>query len=180
MKRLLSGLIVVATLALIAPLAGQAKGKDDEGLQVRLVLPVNFADPTPDCPGGVVTFGLAWSGKSGTGQNCFAADFAPTATCPADALFCQQAPMLLTLSLPGGVIQADAHLVETWRCGDSACTVLAVDQRWPGTVTDATGRFHDLKGATVSGGGIFAFNATTFELVTFDEVLVIGGDEDDD
>ena len=41
-------------------------------------------------------------------------------------------------------------------------------------MTNATRRFHALVGGSISGGGLLAFDATTFALVAFDETLVVG------
>jgi hypothetical protein len=75
----------------------------------------------------------------------------------------------MTLSFSGSRIEANVTIFEAWTC-DASCTV---DQRWSGTVTQATRRFRDLDGGSVSGGGLFVFDPVTFELLTLDEVLVI-------
>ena len=101
------------------------------------------------------------------------------ADCPPDvtAQFCQAVPVRMTLSFNGGRIEGDVTIFEAWNC-DATC---AVDQAWSGTVTQATQRFRNLEGGSVSGGGLFAFDPVTFQLVTLDEVLVITpADEHDD
>jgi hypothetical protein len=52
--------------------------------------------------------------------------------------------------------------------------VLAVEQRWSAVVRTARGAKLEQGAGTLSGGGILAFDATTFDLVTFDETLVVG------
>jgi hypothetical protein len=59
-------------------------------------------------------------------------------------------------------------MLEAWTC-DATCDV---EQTWSGTVA-GTQRFHKLDGGSLFGGGLFAFDATTFALVAFDEQLVI-------
>jgi hypothetical protein len=163
---LVAMLLVVAALA--APAATQARTAGEDGLRVRLVPPVNFA-PTADCPTGAAIYGISAQGKPGTGTNCILGEV--VVPCPAGvtAQFCQDVPVRMTLSLRGGTITGDVHLFEAWNCAVNC----AVDQRWSGTVTSATGKFHKLRQGSVSGGGIFVFDATTFALVSLDETLVI-------
>ena len=73
----------------------------------------------------------------------------------------------MTLSFNGGRIEGDVTIFEAWNCG----AICAVDQPWSRTVTQATRRFHDLVGGSVSGGGLLSLDALTFELVNPDEVL---------
>jgi hypothetical protein len=94
------------------------------------------------------------------------------ADCPPGvvALFCENVPILVTLRLPGVTVEADGAIFETWTCGDPSCATLSVRQQWSGTTTRARGIVRQLEGGTLSGGGVLAFDATTFALVTFDEV----------
>ena len=83
----------------------------------------------------------------------------------------------MTLSLDGSRVVGNVTIFEAWNCA-ATCVV---DQRWSGMVTQASRRFHDLEHGSVSGGGLFAFDSVTFELVTLDAVLTITAtDEDDD
>jgi hypothetical protein len=176
MRKAILTLFALVSAALIAPLAGHAGPERDDGLRVRLEPPVTFG-PTADCPDFAAVYGISVRGKTGSGTNCILA-IVP-ADCPPNvtAQFCQTAHVRMTLSLRGSTIEADVTIFEAWTC-DTNC---AVDQRWSGTVTQATGRFSDLEGGSVSGGGLFVFDAVTGELRVLDEVLVIGeADEDED
>ena len=168
MRKAILTLTITLAGALTAPLATQASPKDD-GLSLTLGTPVNFA-PTADCPTGAALYGLALHGERGSGENCIGDEI--PADCPpgVTAQFCQNVPVRMTFSFAGGRIEADGAIFEAWNC-DASC---AVDQRWSGTVTTGTRRFHALAGATVSGGGLFAFDQATFALVAFDETLVVG------
>lgn len=180
MNKAVLALTVLLTAALIAPLAAQGHPDDDEGLRVRLELPVTFSDPTAACPFGTADYGISWKRKIGSGRNCLK-DIVPVDCPPAvEALFCQEARVLTTLRLPGGRIEADVSIFEVWTCGDPECLTLAVDQQWSGKVTRARGRFHELKGASVSGGGTVVFDAATFNVLSIDEVLVIGEEDEED
>jgi hypothetical protein len=75
----------------------------------------------------------------------------------------------MTLNLRGGTIKADATIFEAWTCTASC----AIDQRWSGTVTSATRRFHELVGGSVSGGGLATLDLEAGAVVAIDEVLVI-------
>jgi hypothetical protein len=173
MKRALLAAIVVAAAATVAPIAAQAHPAADQAVTVRLDLPVIFSDPTPHCPQGVATFSISSNGHSGQGINCLL-DFA-FVDCPhgVEALFCQTVSAVMTLQLPGGTIETDISIFEIATCADAGCLTLAVDQRWSGTVTGATGRFHGLEGGSVSGGGVAVIDAATFEFLSIDEVLLI-------
>jgi hypothetical protein len=162
--RLTSIVTLLIGAALAAPLAAQA-GHD---LQLTLVQPIGFATPA-DCPTGAITYGLGYHGQTGAGANCIL-DVVPAA-CPAGvtADFCQNVPLRMTLTLPGGRIVADGAIFEEWTCTPD-CSVV---QRWSGTVTQATTRFHKLNGGAVSGGGLLVFDAD-FNIAGFDEALTIG------
>jgi hypothetical protein len=157
---------LVSVLGLAAGVA-RASSKGDDALSVELVAPVNFAS-TADCPAGAALYGVALGPQHGSGENCIG-DAVPVG-CPAGvaAQFCQNVPVRMELSLPGGTIAGDVTILEAWTC-DATCDV---EQTWSGTVA-ATQRFHKLDGGSLSGGGLFAFDATTFALVGFDEHLVI-------
>jgi hypothetical protein len=166
---------VVATAELVAPMGALAK-HDRDPLRVRFEAPVTFEEGTSECPGGIARFGISALGKTGSAMNCLQR-FDPVQCPRVETLFCQEAPLLMTLRLPGGEIEADLTLFEIWRCADPGCQTLAVDQQWPGTVVEARRRFHKLAGATVTGGGVAVFDAETFELLSLDEEIVIGGDD---
>jgi hypothetical protein len=171
-------LTVLASAALIAPLAAQGHHDRDDGLRVKLEPPVSFGPATADCPAGVAVYGISVRRKAGSGLNCILRDPVP-ADCPPDvtAQFCQVVPVRMTLRLRRSTLKADVTIFEAWTC-EASC---AVDQRWSGTVTQATRKFDDLEGGSVSGGGLFVFDAVTGELRALDEVLVISeADEDDD
>jgi hypothetical protein len=169
-----AGLIMlVVTMALAAPLAARADSGRDDTLRITLVPPVNFA-PTAGCPTGAAIYGISLRRQSGSGTNCIL-DEVPAACPPSvTAQFCQNVPVRMSLSLPGGSIEGDVTIFEAWNCA-ATC---AVDQQWTGTVTQATGRFHHFDGGSISGGGLFEFDATTFDLIHLDEVLVIAPTED--
>ena len=173
MRKTILAFAILLAAALTAPLAARAHSNDDDGLRVRLRAPVNFA-PTADCPTGAAIYGVSLHGEIGSGTNCIL-DEVP-ADCPPGvaAQFCQAVPVRMTLSFSGGRLEGNVTILEVWNC-DATC---AVDQRWSGTVTRATRRFHDLNGGSVAGGGLFAFDPATFQLVTLDEVLVITAADD--
>jgi hypothetical protein len=162
---LVAAVVLAAMLAI--PLAAHAQPNGHE-LSLRLEPPVNF-EPTADCPTSAAIYRVALHGETGSGTNCILADVARE--CPADvtAQFCQDVPVRMTVSFKGGRIDADVTIFEAWNCDDAVCSV---DQRWSGTVTGATRRFHAFEGGSVSGGGLFAFDLATFD-VTLDEVLSI-------
>src|ERR1700730_11832379 len=168
MRKTVLVLTVLLAAVLTMPLAAQAHSGGDDGLRVKLEPPLNFA-PTPDCPTGAAIYGVSLHGQIGSGTNCLLNNV--PAVCPSDvtAQFCQNVPVRMTLSFKGGTIQGNVTIFEAWTC-DANCSV---DQRWSGTVTRATRRFHQLEGGSVSGGGLFVFDATTFELRTLNEVRVI-------
>ncbi len=176
MRKRIVAFAVLLAVALIAPQAAQAHPDGDDELRVKLEPPVNFA-PTADCPTGAAIYRISLHGQIGSGTNCILDEV--SADCPPDvtAQFCQAVPVRMTLSFNGGRIEGNVTIFEAWNCNASC----AVDQRWSGTVTQATRRFRDLEGGSVSGGGLFVFDPVTFELLTFDEVLVITpADELDD
>jgi hypothetical protein len=145
----------------------QASSKGDDGLRIDLVVPVDFT-PTADCPTGAALYGVALGPQRGSGENCIG-DEIPVA-CPANvtAQSCANVPVRMELRLPGGTITGNVTIFEARTC-DATCDVV---QTWSGTVAAAR-RFHELDGGSLSGGGLFAFDATTFALVAFDEQLVI-------
>jgi hypothetical protein len=157
---------LVCLFALGAGVA-RANSKGDDPLRIDLVPPVNFA-ATADCASGAALYGVSLGPQRGSGSNCIL-DEIPVA-CPAGvtAQSCQNVPVRMELHLPGGTITGDITILEAWTC-DATCDV---EQTWSGTVA-ATQRFHELDGGTLSGGGLFAFDATTSALETFDETLVI-------
>jgi hypothetical protein len=175
MKKVLLISMLLVTAALVAPLAAQARSGGDDGLRVKVEPPVNFAS-TADCPTGAAIYGISSEGKIGSGTNCIL-DEVPAACPPGvTAQFCQDVPVRMTLRLRGGTIEADVHIFEAWTC-EANCSV---DQRWSGTVTNATGKFHKLRDGSVSGGGTFVFDAVTFALVSLDEALVISPKDNED
>jgi len=174
MRKAILACAILPTVALIAPLAAQARSNGDDGLGMKLEAPVDFA-PTADCPTGAAIYGVALHGEIGSGTNCIL-DEVP-ADCPpgVTAQFCQAVPVRMTLTFKGGRIDGDVTIFEAWNCA----AICAVDQRWSGTVTHATLRFHDLDGGSISGGGVFAFDTATGQ-ATLDEVLAITAPDDDD
>jgi hypothetical protein len=164
---------VLLALALVVPLAAQGKPSKSDALRVRIELPIVFSDPTPACPAGRLDFVVVLGRVHGTGTNCLQ-EFV-SIECPSgvDALFCDEVHALMTIHLPGGSVEAEVTLFETFECGDPQCATFSVDQRWSGPVTDAQRRFHKLRGGTVSGGGTAVLDAATFEILAVDEVLVI-------
>jgi hypothetical protein len=170
MRRLTIAMLIV-TAAIATPLgAARAAANDHHALAITLVQPVNFAAPTADCPAGVVSYGISVDRKIGTGTNCLLldpilVDCPPTTT----AQFCQDVPVRMSLTLRGSTLEADVTISEAWTC-TATCVV---DQRWSGTVTRTGRRFHELVGASVSGGGRFTLDAATFAMLAIDEVLVI-------
>jgi hypothetical protein len=180
MKRSILVLTVAIAAALVAPLAAQGGG-DDDGLRVRLQLPVTFSSPTAACPEGIAEYGISTKRRTGLGTNCIQA-VVPAACPPAavNALFCQGVSVLATLRLRGGRIEADASIFEIWTCGDPMCLTLSVDQQWSGSVTRATGKFDDLEGGSISGGGTAVFDATTFEVLSIDQLLAIDEEDEDE
>jgi hypothetical protein len=161
---------VLAGLACLFALAAgvaRASSKSEDALKIDLVPPVNFA-PTADCPTGAALYGLSLGPQRGQGENCIG-DEIPVA-CPAGvtAQSCANVAVQMELSLPGGTITGNVTIFEARTC-DATCDV---QQTWSGIVS-ATRRFHDLDGGTLSGGGLFAFDPTTFALVGFDEQLAI-------
>ena len=167
---------VVATAALVAPMGALAK-HDRDPLRVRFEPPLTFEEGTSACPGGIARFGISALGKTGSAMNCLQPFNAVHCPPTVEALFCQKAPLLMTLRLPGGEIEADLTLFEIWRCGDPGCETLAIDQQWPGIVVEAKRRFHKLVDAAVTGGGLAVFDAETFELLSLDEEIVIRSDD---
>lgn len=168
MRHRVLSVIALLTVALISPLAAQAHRGIDGRIKLQLEAPVNFVT-ADDCPAGAATYNVAFRKQLGSGMNCILEE--DPADCPpgVTAQFCQNVPIHLTVSFDNGTIEADGAIFEAWNC-DVNC---AVDQRWSGTVSQATRKFRDLVGASVSGGGLFEFDATTFDLVVFNERLVI-------
>ena len=181
MKRAILVLTVAIAAALAAPLAAQGETRDDDGLRVRLELPVTFSSPTAECPEGMAEYVIFAKRRTGIGTNCIRAVI--PAACPTsavDALFCQEVSVLTTLRLRGGTIEADVSIFEIWTCGDPMCLTLSVDQQWLGSVTRATGRFDDLEEGSISGGGTAVFDATTFQVLSIDQVLVISEEDEEE
>jgi hypothetical protein len=163
---------VLAAAALLAPLAAVGGGSDDP-LRVRFEQPVTFSEATPECPAGVVDFGISALGKSGSATNCLQ-DEVPAACPPVvAALFCLERHADLALRLQGGKIKAEVTLFESFNCGDPDCLTFAIDQQWSGPVVYAKGRFAKLRGGSVSGGGTVLLDAATFEFLSVDEEIVI-------
>jgi hypothetical protein len=168
-------LFLAALVALVLPLAAQAR--HDDSMRVRLLEPVTFSDPTPSCPNGIANYGISVGRKTGTGANCISPEIPVDCPAGSGALFCQNVPVLTSLRLPGGKLDANVTIFETWTCLDPPdCTSLSVDQQWRGRVTRATGVFNEVRHGSVSGGGTFAFSPTSF---LFDETLLIGEGDDD-
>ena len=166
MKRIVLIALLVAAATLMAPLTAHARPATDQSLRVRLQLPLTF-------DGCGAHFNISALGQVGTGINCVT-DVIP-AECPRGvvALFCERVPGHMTLRLFDARIEADTTIFEIWRCGEPDCSKFAVEQRWSGEITDATGRFTRFRGASVSGGGRAIIDAATFEVLVLDEVLVI-------
>jgi hypothetical protein len=181
MRNLTMGFAVLATAALIAPVATFGHAGGGGAVRLKIELPITFLAPTPDCPVGTLftaDYRISSKGKTGSARNCILAvdqvDCAPSV--------CVNAPLIVTFRLPGGEITARGTLFEKAPCDTTSsdkCT--KVRHTWSGTVTHATGRFDGLLGATVSGGGVARYryppdNVEPFERV--DEMLIIGGEDD--
>jgi hypothetical protein len=173
----MKSLIPIATLLACAALTASAAAQTrDDGLRLKIVQPITF-DPQTGCIG----YGLASRGKTGTGTNCIVNEV--PAQCPSrvTADFCVNVLLGMTLTLPGGRLDVpQGAIFEAWTCvggayaADGSCTSLwNVDQRWSGTVTQATGKYRDLRHASVSGGGLLVFDGPTFNIVSINETLVI-------
>jgi hypothetical protein len=173
-KKTILTLTVLLGIAAVLPLGAQAHPKRDHRLRITLKLPLNFA-PTAECPTGAAIYGISVHGQTGSGTNCIG-DSVP-ADCPpgVTAQFCQTVPARMTLSLDGSRIVGNVTIFEAWNCA-ATCVV---DQRWSGTVTQASRRFHDLEHGSVSGGGLVVVDPATFEILSLDEVLTITATDDD-
>lgn len=164
--------LFIATLvaaACMLPFAANARADDADSVQIVLHTPVNF-QPMPDCPTIAAVYSISLRGLKGSGENCIGDE--QVAPCPPDSTadYCLAVMVQVTLSLPSGtIVSDDGTIFESWTCA-SVCNV---DQRWSGTVTSATRRFHDYVGGALAGGGLLAFDATTFDLVHFDESLSV-------
>ena len=175
--RVLPVLAGLVCLFALATGVARASSKGDDALRIDLVTPVNFA-PTADCPTGAALYGVSLGPQRGSGSNCIGDEIPVPCPVGVTAQSCQNVPVRMELSLPGGTITGDVTIFEARTC-DVTCDV---EQTWSGTVS-ASSRFHKLDGGSLSGGGLFAFDATSFALVAFDEVLVItppdghGGDD---
>jgi hypothetical protein len=114
----------------------------------------------------------------GTGRNCIESE-AQTA-CPAGvtAVVCQDVTLRMALRWPDARIKGRLTAHEIWRCVDSACATLRIHERWSGHVTRATGRFGDLAGGRISGGGILIVDANTFAVFRVDTTGVIHAGDD--
>jgi hypothetical protein len=175
MKKLALALTLLVTAALVAPLTAQAKPRP---LTLRVEPPLVFSAPTPECPLGMVDYALSLKGATGSGTNCIqdivAVDCPPGVPVGFGIRGCLEVRVLFTLRLPGGTIEGEATIHEIVRCGDPPCRTDATEQRWSGTVTQATRRFHKLAGESISGGGLVVFHVPLNELLVLDVVLVIG------
>jgi hypothetical protein len=166
--------------ALGAPAAAQAHSSHHKVVRARLTLPINFTDPTPACPQGIAAYGLKSHGKAGHGMNCLQNPVPFDCPSGSAAFLCQSVPVHTTLRLRGGRIRARHMTIrEIWTCADPACNTISIRQRWRGRVTRATGRFDDLAGGSVSGGGTAVVDASTFAFLSIHEVLVIRAHHDD-
>jgi hypothetical protein len=105
------------------------RARRQEGLWVRLELPLAFSDPTPTCPAGIAHVGISFVGQNRSGESCIR-DVSP-ADCPSgvDALVCQTVAVLSKLRLPCESMQIDGNLFAVYTCGDPSCATSAVDQR---------------------------------------------------
>lgn len=174
--------LIVALLGagLVAvPAAAVAHTDGGRVVRARLARPVTFTNPTTACPQGIAKYRLVSSGGAGRGANCV---LNPTVhACPqgSTAFLCQDVPVHVALHLHGGVIRArHTTIAEVWTCADPACATISIRQRWHGSVSAATGRFDDLAGGTLRGGGTALVDATTFEFLRIHEVLAIRADDD--
>lgn len=152
MKHLSIVVVLLAALALAAGWA-QANGGDD-GKKIKIKLPLTSGGPTSDCPSFTINYRISSNGRSGSGTNCILG-FNPVDCAPS---LCVELPLLATFSLPRGTITARVTLFEKARCDpaiSAKCT--RVHHRWSGMVTEATGKFHELEGSTVSGGGVAVY-----------------------
>jgi streptogramin lyase len=161
---------------LTAPVATQARTvHNDEAQVIQLVAPVGFKS-MPDCATIAAVYGVTLGDQRGSGENCVGQE--EPAACPrgSTAGFCQIVPVQVTLTFPSGTIaSSDGAIFESWTCGD----VCDVGQRWSGTVTTATRRFGNYLGGALGGGGLLAFDATTGDVVTFEERLFLSKPCDD-
>ena len=175
---LIPALLLAAVLA--APGAAQAHSSHHKVVRARLTLPVTFTNPTPACPQGTATYGLKWHGKVGHGANCLQNPVPFDCPSGSAAFLCQNIPVRARLHLHGDTIKARAMINEMYTCADPECDTISIRQRWRGHVTRATGRFDDLAGGSLSGGGTAVVVASTFEFLSIDEVLVIRAHDEDD
>lgn len=151
MKRLSIVVVLLAALALAAGWAQANDGDDGKTVKIKVKLPVTPGGPTEACETFTLNYPISSNGRRGSGTNCLL-DFIPVDCAPS---VCVEIPLVATFRLPGGTITADVRLFEKAPCepGSSAkCT--RAQHRWSGTVTEATGTFDGLEGATVSGGGV--------------------------
>jgi hypothetical protein len=179
MKRIALGCAVFVVAALAAVPAASADTGGQDVLRVRLKLPLVFLSSTAACPQGIATYRLRALGRTGSGRNCLKTA-TPTA-CPSGsaAFLCQDVGVRMALRLSDGRIKGRARLHEVWTCVDAACSRIAIQQRWHGHVRRADGRFRELAGGSVSGGGTATVIASTFQVSRIHEVLVIRAAEDD-
>lgn len=162
--------LALVAAALAVPLGAQARTQSGSEFQLVLKAPVTF-EPVAGCATFGAVYGVALHGELGTGTNCIL-DQIPTA-CPTGvtADFCQDVPVAFTLAFAGGTMSGDLTIHEAYTC-TATCTV---QQHWVGTVDAGTRRFHKLEGASIDGGGILAFDATTGDLIALDETLAVTG-----
>jgi hypothetical protein len=172
MKRLPILAIALAATALVLPIAAQAKPlQRGQQLRVQLVLPVQFGS-FAGCADGA-SYGITANTFRGTGTTCLltAPDFSP---CGGRDTFCRDLATHTVLNLnPLGTIEFDANQHEVVTAFDPLTGAFSVDITWSGSVTAATGTFHNLVGAPVSGGGPTSFDAAGTQ--TGNLAFVIGG-----
>jgi hypothetical protein len=140
--------IVLGLLVALAPAAGSAQAKPDNGHRkiVAEVEEIGFELPTPTCELGMITFSLVApeGGSLGTGVSCIhsivGCSFA--AGCRATAF------VDFTLTFPQGSVTAPVVIDEVWP------TDTTVAQRAKGTITSGTGAFAGAKGSIKCNGGL--------------------------
>ena len=130
-------LVLVASAALIGPVAAQASGNPIQlgTVTVNVGSPLFFLGPKPGCLFRVY-YGLSSADgrKLGQGQNCITADDG------AGTLLID-----VTLHLPGGTIRASITNVETTEF-DPTTGVVTITEDWDGPVTGGTGLYRGAQG----------------------------------
>jgi hypothetical protein len=175
MKKMFVLAIVAGAVALVVPIAAQARParSTDDSLRVQLQLPVEFGS-FDGCPEGVM-YGITAGKFVGTGTTCVLADV-PFSPCNEGLGFCHDLPTHSVLNLnPRGTIEFDANQHEVITAYDPATGAATFQITWTGTVSSATRKYHKLVGEPVSGGGSTSFDAAGNQ--TGHLVFVIGDTE---